>query len=94
VRVLTGIREDEAGSGGSSAARADTPGALPEEADVGLGGGDSVAPDGRGAAESLVEDGAEEGAEDVAEAAESVGVVPGASHWMTEPKTERKIRNQ
>ena len=76
MKVLTGIREDEAGSDRSSAARADTPGALPEEADVGLpvGGGDSVAPDGRGAAESLVEEGAEERAEDGAEDAESVGV--------------------
>ena len=76
VKVLTGIGEEEpareSGFGTSSSACADTLGGLPEETDVGLGGGASVAPDGRGASECPVER-AEEEAEDSAEDAELVG---------------------
>ena len=76
VKVLTGIGEEEpareSGFGTSSSACADTLGTLPEETDVGLGGGASVAPDGRGASECPVER-AEEEAEDSAEDAELVG---------------------
>ena len=76
VKVLTGIGEEELarefGSGTSSSACAATLGALPEETDVGLGGGASVAPDGRGASECPVER-AEKEAEDSAEDAELVG---------------------
>ena len=76
VKVLTGIGEEEpareSGFGTSSSACADTLGTLPEETDVGLGGGASVAPDGRGASECPVER-AEKEAEDSAEDAELVG---------------------
>lgn len=73
VKVLT----EEAGS--SNALPADTRGTLPEETDVGLGGGGSVAPDGRGASVCTFEEGAGVEAEDGAGDADAVGAaVPGA----------------